>query len=913
MLVSLCSSVAAAAPGDTVELSGRRFADVKAAAEPPPAAGPGPAVTSRTLTLTRVDGGFELRGTYVIDAAQPGFYAGVIADTGTRIEDADLGGRIAPVFRTFGGTMFAAWIDGPTTLKIRGFVDARPDGLELTTLPATRGRLRLEGDDRVLRWPSDVEDAPTGLALVDGEIVGGAGSIRARLVEPGQTAPAGGPLVMGHAGVGITVGDAELAVHARLRWDVRRGSLTSVRAKVTGASADLQLVGPAVESWTRDGDELQITLAGETTDRVDVDLTWTKSIGERAESSADVPRVEPLGVFRADGTLQLSRDGELEVVPEVDGWTAIAGSDLPAWGQGLVEGKATAAYKTSRAGRAGRLDLLRFVPVPGPPTVVDVADYEIATTEEGRVLLKARYEVRNERASHLRIQAPPGLTIIGARVEQDTATAAKDADGAWRIPLKRSLETVGGLLSFPVEVVMLGENEPWRRREKRELDLPTLDAPIAASRATLYLPPQYRTKLEPGDGTLVEDFTEGEGITYGLGLGERTGGEQVAQADAIFQEAVNAYRDNDFARAQARLDELGQMGARNDKVANLQGNLDLLDEDDAKTKDGGYGDGSGSGSGGKADVVLARRIKEQAKARAADEFRRQEELAKEAERAQLAGDYAQAEAKYDEAIELGDKLAKLEQRESFEQQSKNIQLASKKGSVSRKRKKKAALKFGSRRRDRLDGAAGGLAGSVATSSDSSTVVLDPARASASEASEEIDFEGIDVDEEVDEEVDEPEATPAPEPEPVSEPDAPELTSMRSAVEVDDEAAESRPRIFARARARFSGRGRIRHPSRGRAAPSKPAPPPTESDGVTVYDFEDDSLDGEVLRPEGAAIDVRAPDPNEPLQGPKATATGLSVVVSATGQPQRYQQLLLEAGQTQTLRIDARKHRRNPRR
>lgn len=894
-LVVSSSPLATAAPGDTVEMSGERFTEVDAAAEGPQTPAPGPAVASRELTLSPVEGGFELAGTYEIDAAAPGLLSGVVAGPGTRIEDADLGGRIAPILRTPAGTVFAAWIEGPTTLKIRGFVDARPDALQLTTLDAARGRLRLDGDPRVLRWPTSVDEAPSGLAIVDGDIVGGSGSISARLIEPGAAAPAGGPLVMGHAGVGLTVGDAEARVHARLRWDVRRGALTQVRAKITGAQSDLQLVGPAVERWTREGDELHVILAGETTDRVDIDLTWTQPLGQRAESTVDLPRVEPLGVFRADGTLQLSRDGELEVVPHVDGWTAVAAADLPGWGQGLVEGKTTAAFKTARAGRAGKLDLLRFVPVPGPPTVVDVADYEIATTEAGRVLLKARYEVRNERASHLRIEAPKGLTIIGARVEQDTARPAKDDTGAWRIPLKRSLETVGGSLSFPVEVVMLGEGQAWSRRERRELALPTLDAPIAASRATLYLPPQYRTKLSPGDGTLVEAFTEGEGITYGLGLGTTAAGGQVAQADAIFQEAVDAYRNNDFDQAQARLDDLGRMGARNDKVANLQGNLDLLDEKDE-------GVSNGAGGGGKGDVVLERRIKEQAKARAAGEIRRQQELAEEAEQAQLAGDYARAEQKLDEALVLGDKLAKLEQRESVEQEVVNVRLASKRGSIVRKAKRKAARKNRWVRGRRF----GGLAGSSAASGSDTADVATPARASDPTPT----TEGARPPSP---------ALPAAPPADGAETTDPTSVADRQAGyaggelffedEDDDEEAESeRPRRFARARVGFRGDRRRR--AKRSQRPFKSAAPAT-----TVDDFDDDALDGAVLQPEGANIDAPAPvpDPNAPLAAPKATATGMSVVVPATGPPQYYQQLLLEAGRTQTLRIDARKHRRSTRR
>ena len=47
-----------------------------------------------------------------------------------------------------------------------------------------------------------------------------------------------------------------------------------------------------------------------------------------------------------------------------------------------------------------------------------------------------------------------------------------------------------------------------------------LDAPIAGSRLTLHLPPGYRSRKRPGDGDVVAAFTRGEGITYGLGVGE---------------------------------------------------------------------------------------------------------------------------------------------------------------------------------------------------------------------------------------------------------------------------------------------------------------------------------------------------------------------------------------------------------
>lgn len=110
--------------------------------------------------------------------------------------------------------------------------------------------------------------------------------------------------------------------------------------------------------------------------------------------------------------------------------------------------------------------------------------------------------------------------------------------------------------------------------------------------------------------------------------------------------------------------------------------------------------------------------------------------------------------------------------------------------------------------------------------------------------------------------------------------------------------------------------------------------------AVVYDFADDDLDGEVLRPDGANVRARdtagpmveAPSelpvpepigvadedgrPDAPLGGelealpaPEVTASALSVVIPAAGQAVRYEQLLIDANQTQTIIIDARRRLR----
>ncbi|MBL8971144.1 MAG: hypothetical protein JNK56_11210, partial [Myxococcales bacterium] len=384
------------------------------------------------------------------------------------------------------------------------------------------------------------------------------------------------------------------------------------------------------------------------------------ALGKATESRVPLPQVRFDEVFRAEASLQLARDGEVEAVPVLSGWTPSSAAGLPAWGQGLVEGAPTAAFLASGAA-GGELELLRFVPIEGPPVVVDVAAYTIATSREGRALMRAHYEVRNERAASLKLTPPPGFTVLGVRVAGETAVIARDGDGAWRVPLQRSVDTVAGLLSFPVEVALLGDGAvPWARREQRALPLPRLDAPVAVTRVTLHLPPGYRSRLQPGDGEVVAAFTRGEGIHYGMGVGE----VGAAEADALFQSAVKGWLGNDFDKAPAVLDRRRARGARNENLELLQGNLDLIA---GKGKDG-------KANASKQDESVNRRIREQARARAVADQVAQQELQAQAANSRKSGDYKAAESQYRQALAVGDRLAKLEQRESVEQSSVNAAL-----------------------------------------------------------------------------------------------------------------------------------------------------------------------------------------------------------------------------------------------
>lgn len=669
---------------------------------------------TRVVSVTPVADGVLLRARWTLRSlSQRAWFSGqVLGDMpGLRVESVLWDGQAAATAVGSEGVTVTGQVSGRATIEVVAFVPGDPvrAALRLLLLPAVRGELEASapaGLVPLLQAPGEAtpleRQAPRAVAAplrkrgvarggagatgagagadaagAAAAPVGPAGEVPLRFVTAaGQldlsfgAAPAApgdaAAVVVARAGLGLTVGDAELRGRGRLVWELRRGAVSTVQFAAPGLPADAEVTGPGVRAVQRSGETVRVELQAPVSTRLELELRWSAAIGKATESRVALPQIRFDEVFRAESSLQLARDGEVEAVPAATGWTPSSAAALPVWGQGLVEGTPTAAFIASGGGVGGELELLRFVPIEGPPVVVDVAAYTIATSREGRALMRAHYEVRNERAASLKIRPPQGFSVLGVRVAGETAVIARDRDGAWRVPLQRSVDTVSGLLSFPVEVALLGDAAAgaWARREKRELPLPRLDAPVAVTRVTLHLPPGYRSRLKPGEGEVVAAFTRGEGIHYGLGVGE----VGAAEADALFQSAVKGWLGNDFDKAQSDLDRLRAMGANNENIERLQGNLDLIAGKDKDT--------DGKANANKQDESVNRRIREQARARAVDDQVAVQALQQEAEKSRQSGDYKAAESQYRKALEVGDKLAKLEQRESVEQSSVNAALLS---------------------------------------------------------------------------------------------------------------------------------------------------------------------------------------------------------------------------------------------
>lgn len=874
-----------------------------------PAPLPAPWAATRTVDVREDAEGFEIEVLWRIDALREDWFSATLIGPGVRVRNLEVtwNGKPAAATTDGAGTRIAGLVGTRgATVVLTGRIDQRfgqrPVALELA--PAVRGTVDVRPRAKDVRGelretPAKVPARYAKAVSLPGAVATFASAKQYLELDVGRADAADDTTVsVATVATGITVGDAELRGHARVRVDVRRGAIQGASLRVSGLGADLQVTGDNLVNWTQSGDRIDLELERAIEDRLVLDLTWSKSVPKGTEASLGVPTIEVDGAFRSVQAVALAGSAEVELVPELEGIAPVPRAELEGRADGLVEGTPSATF-LGQATPGGSVKLLRFVPAKQPPTFIDRANYTVATTDEGRALIRAVYQVRNERSSHLHVTPPAGMEIIGARVSGETALLARDrtAKGTYLIPLERSVETVDGLLSFPVEVTFVADETDWDRREKRTLTLPALDAPVAASRVTLHLPPRYRNKQKKGRGGTVPSFEDGEGISYGFGYGT----PQAAQADELFRGAVDAWLDNDFDNAQAKLDELRSLGASDENIARLQSNVDVV---------------TGKSSGKGKDQALVRRVKQQAQARSAEERREQQVYTRKAEEYRKSGQLKQAKEAYGSALALGKKLQNLEQSESVEGSAANalvekkmelvdkeMGLKAKRDSGGKKAKPKKAADVTEVSSSSTTGTGGGdatvydfsddqidgeLVRPDGVNLDARVVETPPLAMCSGDAScgmGEICVDGTCVtgkplaeppppppapaDEALPEELANTEPEPEPEPEPQLELDEDMDMDMDIAMDMGVDEPEPMP-------VRDSTRGTSRRARR-----------------------RDRKRRGKNARQDAAA----APEPQHRPQ-PKVTASALSVIVPAIGETVLYERLLLPPDEPMTIEIDA---------
>lgn len=142
------------------------------------------------------------------------------------------------------------------------------------------------------------------------------------------------------------------------------------------------------------------------------------------------------------------------------------------------------------------LEWTRFPDASVLSAIAERAEVTTLVTSEGRSLTEVKLTVKNEAQPFLKVDLPPGASILTADVAGEKVKPVQGADGN-RVPLLRAGFRPAG--AYTVSFVFLHSGAPFAKKGDSDLALPKMDIPIGILEWEVFLPERYKVKNFGGD------------------------------------------------------------------------------------------------------------------------------------------------------------------------------------------------------------------------------------------------------------------------------------------------------------------------------------------------------------------------------------------------------------------------------
>jgi len=247
------------------------------------------------------------------------------------------------------------------------------------------------------------------------------------------------------------------------------------------------------------------------------------------------------GVQRETGEVAIEGAGTLDVSsPDAPGLHRIDVRELDPALTSVAHDALMAAYRYQATNEGPPMLTLAVHRYADAPVLAAVAERAVATTlvtAEGRALTEIELSLRNRAQRYMKVDLPPGASIVSVEVAGAPAKPVEGADGI-RVPIVRPGPAKDDV--YTVSFVYLHAGTPFLKKGDARMTLPKMDVPIDVVEWELFVPEQF--KVDRFDGNLIDASLLsipltvaqiGPGIGGGYGGGVSGGRYQAARPIAI--------------------------------------------------------------------------------------------------------------------------------------------------------------------------------------------------------------------------------------------------------------------------------------------------------------------------------------------------------------------------------------------
>ena len=293
----------------------------------------------------------------------------------------------------------------------------------------------------------------------------------------------------------ISIEDGAMKINSDINYNILHSEVDVVRLAIQDNMNVLSISGEVVGEWQEVEQQGQRLIL--------IPFTYGKKGGVMVRVTAETPLSETglanmfsgirvLDTVRETGFIGITLNTSAEViVTESEGVEKVAVQKLPASLINKSTKPLIMGFKYLKHPYSLVLDIKKHEKIAVPVATINAANFVTLFTEDGKVVHRLVYQVKNSAKQFLEIQLPEDADVWSVFVDNQPVESSINEKRKLLVPLIRSRSVNNHLDTFPVEVIYCVVEDRFSWFGSRESSLPAVDLLISQLIWSVYLPNDY--------------------------------------------------------------------------------------------------------------------------------------------------------------------------------------------------------------------------------------------------------------------------------------------------------------------------------------------------------------------------------------------------------------------------------------
>ncbi|MCI0691482.1 hypothetical protein L0337_05675 [candidate division KSB1 bacterium] len=359
----------------------------------------------------------------------------------------------------------------------------------------------------------------------------------------------------------VAIEDDALKINSDILYNILHSEVDQVRLAIPEGMNVLAVTGEAVGEWQEiDQNGQRLLLVPFTYGRkggATINIAAETALSENGATTA-FSGMQVLDTVRENGYIGIALNTSAEVnVAGSEGLERVAAEKLPQQLYNKSAKPLILGFKYLKHPYDLALDVKKHEKIAVPMATIVSANVVTLFTEDGKVVHRLVYQVRNSAKQFLAMQLPEKAQVWSVFVGNEPVESSLDAQGKLLVPLIRSRSGSNQLDTFPVEVLYCMAEKSFSPASQRRSRLPAADLLVSQLIWSVYLPNDYSylyftSSLEKEEMIRGINFFSGAPRRYDeramKEFADKDGKRDIAESN---EQLKKAYRGDEF-RSQFR-------------------------------------------------------------------------------------------------------------------------------------------------------------------------------------------------------------------------------------------------------------------------------------------------------------------------------------------------------------------------